>query len=114
MADQEKLVLSTGLGTPPADRQAATYELLLRYNYNWPESGGVKMALQPNEETESEAEVVMLFELNASGLDLPGLQRVLVSFVSIARTWRELVAVGFGGEAVAEVPIKDLPDAIKV
>ena len=118
VADQEKLVLSTGLGAPPADRRAATYELLLIYNYNWQDSGGIKMALEPEapgpSEGETQGEIVMLFELNANALDLPGLQQVLTNFRAIANPWRDLVAVGFGGEAAADVPTPDLPDAIKV
>lgn len=87
--EQEKLVLSMNLGAPPAEHRASTYELVLLYNYNWTDSGGAKIGLDA-----PEGELSLLFELNASELNLPTLQRVLMSFLQKAQAWRELVALG--------------------
>lgn len=96
--EQEKLVLSCAVGSPPEDRRLKTYELLLVYNYAWQQTGGIRMALEG-----PEGEVALMFELNASDLSLQLLQTVIVNFADRAELWREVVAVG-AGEMVEEKP----------
>ncbi len=109
MADQEKLVLSMELGAVPEDRKTASYEFMLLYNFNWPQSGGIKLGLDA-----PEGNVVLMFELNVSQLELPELQHILASFVEKARAWRELVAIGLGDEAPPDVIFDDFQGAIRV
>lgn len=117
--EQEKLVFSAALGAPPAETKAATYELVLIYNFNWPQSGGIKIGLDsPGGSLE------LLFECHAASLDMPTLQQLLTSFAEKARAWRELVAAGIGGtgegaaasqEILGEASVLDhLPSAIRV
>lgn len=93
--EQEKLVLSAELGAPPAEGKAATYEFVLIYNFNWTESGGIKVGLDA-----PDGSLELMFELNSASLDLPTLQLVLASFAEKARAWRELIAAGIGGAGV--------------
>ncbi len=110
MADQDKLMLTTELGPLPEDRKAHSHEFLLIYNYAWTQSGGIKMGLEA-----PGGNVVMMFELNASSLDLQTLQGILASFVEKAGCWRELVAAGFDQEETAvEHEHLGFPGAIRV
>src|SRR3954453_10385430 len=60
----DRLMLSIELGRPPEASHHRIYELLLLYNHGWPETGGVRMALESPGGT-----VVQLFETGAADLD---------------------------------------------
>jgi hypothetical protein len=60
-----KLVISTSLGRPRAQGREALYDTLLAYNGAWRETGGARLALD-----EPGGEVVLLFDLDAEGLDV--------------------------------------------
>lgn len=107
--DQNKLVFSMDLGILPEERKASSYEFILIYNFNWVQSGGIKMGLDA-----SEGNIVMMFELNASSLDLQMLQNILLSFIEKGKSWRELIAVGFGGNTERDAQIEDLRGAIRI
>lgn len=95
--DQEKLMLSTELGEPPEERRAFFNELFMVYNFNWVQSGGVKIGLEsPN------GEYVMMFELNAAGLSLQKLQMVIANMARQSLAWRELIAIGMEGATPPE------------
>jgi hypothetical protein len=94
----ERLVLSTEVGAPPPGDRKGLYELLLTYNNQWGETGGVRLALDA-----PDGSVVQIYDLALAGLDLPKLQAVIGNFVDVARAWREIVARGGegGGEPAA-------------
>lgn len=97
VAEQEKLVLSTELGEPPEERRAFCNEFFMVYNFNWVQSGGVKIGLEsPN------GEYVMMFELNAAGLSLQTLQMVIANMARQSLAWRELIALGMEGATSPE------------
>jgi hypothetical protein len=78
----DRIVLSAMLGIPSESMQLSVYETLLCYNLLWKDTGGVKMALAgPN------GELILLYELFVSELNLNELQTVLTNFVNIAQVW---------------------------
>ncbi len=94
----DRVVLTTMLGSPSESMQLSVYETLLCYNLLWKDTGGVKMALSgPG------GELVLLYELHASGLSLPDLQVVLSNFASIAQVWSVYVT-GESENPVAGTP----------
>ncbi len=91
----ERVVLTTLLGTPSEAMQLSVYETLLCYNLLWKDTGGVKMALSgPG------GELVLLYELFASNLNLNEMQIVLTNFLGIAQVWSVYVT----GESENPVP----------
>jgi hypothetical protein len=98
---REVLVLSAEAGRPAETDRLQLYDLLLRYNIRWAETGGVRMAL------DGEAgSVTQLFELAVNGLDLPRLQTVVARFLDTLRAWREIVGQA---PAAAETPFATMP-----
>ncbi|MEO0318490.1 MAG: hypothetical protein RL404_2167 [Pseudomonadota bacterium] len=78
----DRVVLTTMLGTPSESMQLSVYETLLCYNLLWKDTGGVKMALSgPG------GELVLLYEMFASTLNLSEMQVVLTNFLNIAQVW---------------------------
>lgn len=84
--DETKIVLSCELGVPPGGDRAALYELLLRHNYHWDQTGGVRLALDS-----PDGGIVQLADLAADGLDVPQLAGVVRVFADSARAWREII-----------------------
>ncbi len=91
-----RLVLSADVGRPAEGGRLHLYDLLLRYNNRWAETGGVRMAL----DGEGGA-IVQLFDLPVADLDLPRLQAVLAGFTDMLKAWREIVARAEMGAAPA-------------
>ena len=81
-----RLVLSADVAQAPEAGRLQLYELLLQYNNQWSETGGLRMALDPG------GGVVQLFELPVTDLDLVGLQTVVTRFVDVLGAWREIVS----------------------
>lgn len=97
----DRVVLTAMLGTPSESMQLSVYETLLCYNLLWKDTGGVKMALSgPG------GELILLYELFATDLDLGELQTVATNFTSIAQVWSVYVT----GES--EQPMGSLPSSI--
>jgi hypothetical protein len=90
----DRLMLSIELGQPPEASRHRIYELLLLYNHAWPETGGVRMALESPGGT-----IVQLFETGVGDLDLTGLRNVVAGFIELARHWRGGIMRGVETEA---------------
>ena len=90
-----RLVLSAEAGRPVDSGRLGLYDLLLRYNNSWAETGGVRMAL------DGAGTVVQLFDLPSADLDLPRLQAVVTGFIDTLRAWREIVGRAGGGSTEA-------------
>jgi hypothetical protein len=84
-ADQHRLVLQLDLGPVPFDQQHSNYELLLRYNFIWRETGGARMAL------DEEANVIFLFECPLFDLNTAQLQTIIDNFVHQGVHWHQLI-----------------------
>ena len=82
----DRVVLAGGIWTPADAARPRVCEMLLQYNYIWTETGGLRMALdgQPGQ-------VVLMFELPATQLNVSRLSTVLVNMVGVQRAWRELL-----------------------
>lgn len=96
-ADSRKLILSAETAMVPEERRADVYELLLLFNAQWRETGGVRMVLEAPGEP-----VVQVVDIAGDGLDLVGLQTVLGNFIAKALAWRQLVSEGAGIDGGAE------------
>jgi hypothetical protein len=94
---QGKLVLSVSLGAPAPDSKSDCHEFVLVFNFNWVQSGGLKIGLEA-----PEGDYVLMFELNAAHLDLPTLQQTLLNLAQNARAWRQLIAAGVGAKAASQ------------
>jgi hypothetical protein len=86
VADRDMLVLSAEVADLPAEGRAARHELLLQYNNQWAETGGVRMALDGPGGT-----VVQILEMPAAGLGTQTLGTVLSGFAEVLRNWRPIL-----------------------
>jgi hypothetical protein len=84
---QKRLVLSAEAGRPQAGNRKFIYEILLQYNNQWHETGGVRMALDG-----PEGSVVQIFDLSVVDLDIGQLQTTVANFVDTLKAWREILA----------------------
>ena len=91
--DAGKLILSSDLVSPPEETRLATYELLLQYNCQWPETGGLRMGLD-----EPGGTIVQMFDLPLAGLDLERLVTVVQNFIDQTELWRKILTDGVQGE----------------
>ena len=107
--DSRKLILSAETAVAPEERRAEVYEMLLLFNAQWRDTGGVRMVLEVPGEP-----VVQVADIAADGLDLVGLQTALGNFIAKAAAWRTLVSEGAGidggtkGDGEDEDPQSDL------
>lgn len=81
-----KLVLSCEVGKPAPGDRIKLYELMLRHNFHWDRTGGVRLALDGDD-----GNVVQIVDLAADGLDVTRLNRVVQGFADAARAWREMI-----------------------
>ena len=86
MADQDRLWLSARVGTAKPEDRAELYPLLLQYNAQWQQTGGVRLALEGPDDA-----VTLAYDLPASGLDLPRLCTVVGNFQDMIAGWRKVV-----------------------
>lgn len=84
---QKRLVLSAEAGQPQSDNRKFIYGILLQYNNQWHETGGVRMALDG-----PEGSVVQIFDLPVVDLDIVQLQTTVANFVDTLMAWREILA----------------------
>ena len=92
-----KLILSAETAVVPEERRVEGYEMLLLFNAQWRETGGVRLVLEAPGEP-----IVQVADVTADGLDLVGLQTVLGNFIAKALAWQEIIANGTGIDAGAE------------
>ena len=95
-ATSGRLALSAETASPPWERRAETYELLLLFNAQWRETGGVRMALEV-----SNAPVVQTIDVDAENLDLASFAAVIGDFIAKAAAWRRIIADGAGLDQIS-------------
>lgn len=94
----DRLVLTTGLGKPLAGSELQVYETLLSYNLLWPDTGGVRMAIDgPN------GEIMLIYDLFDDQLSLTELQTVVLNISSIASIWRDYVKKDSSGSSLPPI-----------
>lgn len=109
---QQKLVLFADLGLPPAECRSKTFEVMLAYNALRKETGGLVISLTGSSDDD---ELVQTFELNASQLDLPTLQNVVLNFNQKAEFWRDVIREGIVDDVDTSEVSSSVPSgAIKV
>lgn len=96
---RDVVVLSVDLAELPEASRAERHALLLTYNNQWRETGGVRMALD-----EPEGTVQQIFDISANGLNVQNFGTALTNFAEIAQTWRAILTGEGGG------PANDSPD----
>ena len=101
-----RLMLSAEVGEPAETARLRLYELMLRYNDAWRETGGGRMALDPA------GGVVLGLELSVEGLELARLRAVIGGFVEVLQGWRDIVAKARGDETVTVPPEVMMPAGI--
>jgi hypothetical protein len=97
-APHDMLVISGTVAKPHPERAADYHRLLLEYNHQWRETGGLRMALEP-----TEGEAVLLYEMPAEPLETGRLATVLGNFHQTLMAWRAaLESAGAGGSGRIE------------
>ena len=103
-ADGRKLILSTETAVVPEKRRAETYEMILLFNAQWRETGGVRMVLEAPGEP-----IVQVVDIPTEDLDLVDLQTVLGNVIAKALAWRTIIMEGTGVEGGEKVDGDDEP-----
>lgn len=85
--DPGRMVLSAELGSASDSLQLPIYETLLCYNLLWRDTGGVKVGLAG-----PKGELIISTEICLDDLLLGSLQKGIVDFSNIARSWKKYVA----------------------
>ena len=89
-----KVVLYTNLGHVPAGDEAASYKLLLQVAAMWRETGGLRMGLDPTDDS-----VIQIYDFPLAGVKLDDLVVQLRNFAALAHHAREVLAAGTGALA---------------
>lgn len=85
--EESRVTLSTGIGQPDPEQDAAIHKSLLMYNTLWSETGGVTLGLMDDE-------VVQLYSACTCQLTSNSFGSIVRNFVAKALIWRIWVAVG--------------------
>ena len=94
--DLNKLVLYTNLGHAPTGDEAASYKLLLHVATMWRETGGLRMGLDPVDDT-----VVQIYDFPLAGVELEDLEVQIRNFADTALHARKVLA-GASGTSTQE------------
>ena len=87
--DLGKVVLYTNLGHAPAGDEAASYRLLLQVAAMWRETGGLRMGLDPTDDS-----VIQIYDFPLAGVELEDLAVQLRNFAATALHARQVLAAG--------------------
>lgn len=85
-AAARRLVLSADIAVLADAGDAATLALLLRYNANWRETDGLRIALDSGDVA------TLALDLPADAIDAPWLSTVLAGFADALNGWREALS----------------------
>ena len=85
-AEADRLVLAAGVLEVPEAKRSSIYEMLLQFNFLWPQTGGVRMALDG-----MPGQVVMLFDLPDPAMGCTQFRRVLTNMAILQRSWRRIL-----------------------
>jgi hypothetical protein len=84
---QSRIVLSGEVATPLPSSKAAVHELLLQYNGQWKETGGVRMALDG-----PDGAVVQICDISTVNLDAATFAGAVQVFADVLRGWRDMLS----------------------
>lgn len=81
------LVFSADLGVPPSGTESVAHKLLLQVALSWRETGGMRMGLDPLDDS-----AIQIRELPLDGLTLESFSTSLQDFAQFARNARQVIA----------------------
>lgn len=81
-----RFVICVSICEVPDQARLQIYEALLQYNFLWPQSGGLRMAIDG-----TPGQVVMLLDLPLTSLESSRLALALENMADIQRSWREII-----------------------
>ncbi|MCG8650748.1 MAG: type III secretion system chaperone [Pirellulales bacterium] len=84
---QTRLLLVSDIGLPDEEARTRLLELILAYNSQWGQTGGVWLATD-----EPGGRVQQMMALSHGELDPPALAGIVVNFLTIQLGWREIIA----------------------
>ena len=87
MPDDSRLWLSAEVGTPKAKNRIQLYTLVLQYNAQWQQTGGIRLALDS-----PDGAIILAYDMPVAGLDMPGLCTVIRNFCDMRDGWQRIVA----------------------
>jgi hypothetical protein len=81
-----QLILSADVTEVPSERRTELFDLLLRYNGRWEDTGGLCMSLDKDGQVIQQSAA-----LPAEDLDTQALHTVLMNFLDVLGNWREQI-----------------------
>jgi hypothetical protein len=102
--ETRRLMFSCELGLVPEERREEVYQLLLTYSLLWRETGGLRMAL------DADNQAIQLVDLHCSSLTTELLAIVLHNLEERTLLWREFIAGGAGDHSQAVPPPASDPE----
>ncbi|MEM1385784.1 MAG: type III secretion system chaperone [Pseudomonadota bacterium] len=103
-ADARRLVLSADIAPLGEETDAALLRLLLGYNGNWRETGGLRIALDRGDVAQ------LVLDLPSDTLDASWLAAVLTGFAEALNSWREALA----SPQAASRPAPAVPESFRI
>lgn len=94
-----KLVFTSILCPVVEENRTEIYQALLNFNFLWRETGGVRMALDGDQQN-----VAMLFDLFHPDLDSASLAAVVANLRDAALNWREALQSDAASETISDLP----------
>ena len=98
-----KLFLSSNLGTPPQGDRSKLYEMLLLYNDQWHVTGGGRLSLDA-----PAGNIIFIYELSLSGLDLVRLVDSMRAFGEVAQHWKQIIASPLDQAQKTDLPMDSM------
>ncbi|MEZ0388094.1 MAG: type III secretion system chaperone [Verrucomicrobium sp.] len=86
-----KVVLTTHLGHPPSGDETASYKMLLQLTAMWRETGGLRMAVDPVDDS-----VIQIYDFPLAGIQLESLAIQLSNFANAALHAGKVLSVNAG------------------
>ena len=85
-ANPQHIVLSGEIAPLPEGGRLKLYELMLRYNDQAAESGGVRLAID-----DPEGAAILSVDLNRDGLTLESISQLVEGFLGLRRSWMTIL-----------------------
>lgn len=101
-AANDSLVLSGVIARPHPAREAAYHRVMLEYNYQWQQTSGVRMAIDPDG-----GEAVLIYEMPVAQADPAQLETVVGNLHALLRHWRDALQSEGGGDGGDRIPFSD-------
>ena len=105
--DGARIFFSTEVAQPPAQNRARFYEQMLMFNHMWPETGGLRFALDG-----PAGAAVLSFDLPLDGLDIQGVEQSLSTLLEQLTIWRAHFSTVVEDSSGENPPDTNLPSGV--